>query len=120
MGPPEIGVVVVGPEGRDLKLVTGTPDGDRPELVLVDGVLEQRSGLLGQRRAGQVPVAARPSEKGVSQGPADDIRRMSRAPERSKEVVDRVRDRAAQVVGMAQFRPRKRYVRQASLRSSAR
>jgi hypothetical protein len=108
MRPPEVGVVVVGPERRDLVLVTGSPDGDRPELVLVDRVLEQGGGLLGERRGGQIPVSGRPSELSVSQRPTDDIRRMSRAPERSKEVMDRVRDRAAQVVGMAQFRPRKR------------
>jgi hypothetical protein len=116
----EVGVVVVRPERRDLVLVPRAPDRDRPEAVLVGGVLEQRGRLLGKGGRGKVPIDRRASEERIAQRPTDDVRRVPPAPERSKEVVDRVRDRTDQVVAIAQFRPRKRYVRQASLRSSAR
>jgi hypothetical protein len=120
MRPPEVGVVVVGPECRDLVLASRAPDRDRPEAVLVGGVLEQRGRLLGKGGRGKVPIDRRAPEERIAQRPTDNVRRVARAPERSKEVLDLVRDRADQGVGIAQFRPRKRYVRQASLRSSAR
>ena len=54
---PEVGVVVVLAEGRDLDVaVVGRPDRDRPEPVLVDRAREQR---LDPVRAGvrrEIPV----------------------------------------------------------------
>jgi hypothetical protein len=106
--PPEIGVVMVGPERRDLVLVTVAPDAHGPEPVLVRGVGEERRGLLGEGGRREIPVRNGSSQERVTKRSTNDIRRMSGVPERSEEVLDQVRDRADQVVGIAQFRPRKR------------
>ena len=45
--PPEVGVVVVGPERRDLEDLVVVPDGDRAEPVLVDGIREERDDRSG-------------------------------------------------------------------------
>ena len=44
---PEVGVVVVGPEGRDLEDLAVAPDGDGPEPVLVDGAREELDEPFG-------------------------------------------------------------------------
>ena len=46
---PEVGVVVVGPERRDLEDLVLVPDRHRAEAVLVDGIREERDDRLGQR-----------------------------------------------------------------------
>ena len=102
-------------------------DRDRPELVLVDGAREQLERAFGQRGGGQVPVLRRPAQEAVAERPTDDVRRVATGPERAEQAVDDVRDRAFEVgwgrhVARSgrQFRPRNRYVRHASLRSSTR
>ena len=135
MRPPEVGVVVVGAEGRDLDLADGRvagPDGDRPERVLVDGVVEQRLGLLGPGGRGQVPVPRRHAQQRVAQRAADDPGGVAGRLERGQDVQDRRRDRGGHVrgsigrgrrrrtAGLGQFFPRNRYDRHASLRSSSR
>ena len=55
---PEVGVVVIRPERRDLEDLVVVADGDRAEPVLVDGVREERDDRLGQRPRREVPVLA--------------------------------------------------------------
>ena len=110
--PPEVGVVVVGPEGRDLEDLAVVPDGDRPEPVLVDGVREERDDRLGQRVRGEVPVVRAPAEDDVAQRAADDVRGVAGRPERLEQVVDgagdRVRDGGRPAGRARQLRPRNR------------
>jgi hypothetical protein len=120
MGSPEVGIVMVRPEGRDLVLVTAAPDRDGSEPVLICSVLEERGGLLRKGRGREVPVDRRATEQRIPQRATDDIGGVTVVPQDPQELPDRARDRAGQVAAVAQFRPRKRYVRQASLRSSAR
>ncbi len=61
----EVRVVMVDAEGRDLEVLAIAPDGHRPELVLVDGVREERDDLLGECLRGKVPV--------VGLAPQDDV-----------------------------------------------
>ena len=72
--PPEVGVVVVAPERRDLVLPAATPDRDGPEPVLVCRVVEQRGRLLRERGGGEVPVPFirsrdRPAGQDVAKAP---------------------------------------------------
>ena len=128
MGPPVVGVVVVGTEGRDLDVAdcsVTAPDRDGPELVLVDGPREQARRDLGESRGGQVPVRRRAPLEQIAQGPADHVRGVTFGPECPEEVVDGGGDRRGWIHRGSsrverQFRPRKRYDRHASLRSSAR
>ena len=60
--PPEVGVVVVGAEGRDLEGLAVAPDGDRPEPVLVDRAREELDDALGQCVRREVPVVGRAPE----------------------------------------------------------
>ena len=121
MGTPEVGVVVVGPEGRDLEMLAVAPDGDRPELVLVDGVGEELDDLLGQCLRGEVPVGRDAPEDDVAQRTADDVRRVTGPPDRRQQVVDGSRDRCLDRGRRTrQLRPRNRYERHASFRSSPR
>ena len=130
MRPTEVGVVVVGAEGRDLDLGdvrVVRADRDRPELVLVDGAREQLERAFRRRRRGEVPVLRRPAQEAVAERPADHIGSVATGPERAEQAVDDVRDRAFEVgwgrhVARSgrQFRPRNRYVRHASFRSSTR
>ncbi len=128
MRPAEVGVVVVGAEGRDLDLadvgVLGS-DRDRPELVLVDGAREQLERAFGQRGGREVPVVGRPALEAVAQRPTHHVGRVAGGPERAEQAVDGVRDRLLEfgrhvARSGRQFRPRNRYVRHASLRSSTR
>ena len=117
MRPPEVGVVVVAPEGRDLELIPVAADGDGPEPVLVDGPGEDLEEALGPGVGGQVPVGGRAAKRGVAQGAAHDVGGLVGVPEGLEQRPDGARDRALE---RRQLRPRKRYVRQASLRSSPR
>ena len=129
VGPPEVGVVVVAPERRDLVLGVVPPDGDRPERVLVRGVGEdgERLARAARRSRGPSPSPAWPSAVSRSDPPTTYAAwpACHSAAISSVDVVgnglgDRRRvDRAASG-GVAQFRPRNRYVRHASLRWSAR
>ena len=53
---PEVRVLVVRPEGRDLDDLLAGPDGDRPEAVLVDGAREDVDDPVRQGVRGEVPV----------------------------------------------------------------
>ena len=85
MRAPEVRVVVVAPERRDLVLLALPADGDGPEPVLVDGVGEDRLRLLGQCVRGQVPVVSRPAEQGVAERAADDVGGVTGRPEGPQE-----------------------------------
>ena len=63
MRPAEVGVVVVGPEGRDLECLAVAADGHRAEAVLVDRAGEQLDEPLGPGVGGEVPVGGRPIEQ---------------------------------------------------------
>ena len=115
--PPEVGVVVVAAERRDLVQLAAARHGHRPEPVLVGGLREELQEPFGQRVRGQVPVGRRAAEQHVAQRTADHVAGLARRPERLEELGDRTGDR---VLDRRQLRPRKRYVRQASLRSSPR
>ena len=118
----EVGVVVVGSEGRDLDVghvAVCRCDGHGPELVLVAHGREERLGLLRERGRGEIPVRGEPAQHDVANGPADDVRGMAVGPERLEEVAH-ARGDGGRDVWRGQFRPRNRYVRQRSLRSSTR
>ena len=120
---PEVGVVMVGPEGRDLEWRAVAADRHGPELVLIDGAREQLDELLGTGVRREVPVVWTPIEDDITQRPPDDIRGMPRHPERPKQVVDGAGDGSldrGRRRRIGQLRPRKRYVRHASLCSSRR
>ena len=115
----EVGVVVVGPERRDLEHVAVVADGDRPERVLVDGAgKELDRACSGSASSRQVPVGRSPAQQGVAQRSTHDVRRMPgrRAAHRGLPAGrarpgSRPRRRpAVDRVGLGrQFRPRKRY-----------
>ena len=70
--PAEVGVVVVGPEGRDLEGLAVAPDGDGPEPVLVDGARERarRAARGGRRwRGPSRPGAGRGSGRAATRRP---------------------------------------------------
>ena len=75
---PEVGVVVVGPEGRDLEDLAVASDGDRPEPVLVDGAGKERDDLLGQCIGREVPVGRLSLEDDIAQRTTDDVGRVAR------------------------------------------
>ena len=130
MGPAVVGVVVLDPEGRDLEHLALAAHGHGPEAVLVDRAREQLDDLRRPGVGGEVPVGGRAAEQGVAQRPADDVRGVPVAPQPVEDGADRRRDlgrearrRLAAASGPGtepepQFRPRKRYVRQASFRAS--
>jgi len=121
MRPAEIGVVVVGAEGRDLEMLPAAANGDGAELVLVDRVGKEPDDLLGESLRRQIPVGRGPAEEDVAQGSTDDMRGVAGFADRCEKVVDRRRDRGLDLGRRTgQLRPRKRYERQASLRSSPR
>ena len=128
MRTPEVRVVVVGPERRDLDVLDpgiGGADRDRAERVLVDRAREQTCGHLGQRRRGQVPVLRFAAGERVAQRTADDVRGMAGRPQPVEQVLDGCGERRRWIDRRRtrverQFLPRNRYVRHASLRSSAR
>ena len=113
--PPEVGVVVVGAERRDLVQVVAMPDRHGPEPVLVDRAGHELEDALGQRVGREVPVDGGPPQHGVAQRSADDVGRVATRPEGREQAVDLGRDRRLQgrrevrpVVGRGQFRPRNR------------
>ena len=108
MGPPEVGVVVVGTERRHLVQVTPVADHDGPERVLVDGIREDLEDLVGPRIGGQIPVERRPAEQGVAQRAADDVRGMPGRPQEPHDLVDGTRDRCRERRLVGQLRPRNR------------
>ena len=117
----EVGVVVVGPERRDLEDLAVAADGDRPEPVLVDGAREGLEELFRASARREVPVERLAAQHEVAQRTADEVRRVPGLPERAEQAVDRTRDRLPDVGRRPrQLRPRNRYDRHASLCSSAR
>ncbi len=122
--PAEVGVVVVGPEGRDVEDRPVAPDADRAERVLVDRAGHELDDPLGQCVRGEIPVIRRSTEDDIAQRPADDVGRLSVRPERLEQGTDSRRDRASDGVRPTgrgrQLRPRNRYERHTSLRSSPR
>ena len=131
--PPEIGVVVVAPERRDLVVDPASADRHGAEPVLVCRILEQARRPFRQGRGREVPVARRQPGEDVADGSAHDVRGVARSPQRREQVVHVARESGPDPVLVGhvhivadrrrtgnQFRPRKRYVRQASLCASAR
>ena len=109
---PEVGVVVVGPEGRDLERPVEVGNGDRPEAVLVDGAREQLDDPLRSGVGGEVPVVRRDGRgagRGASRrprsrhGPPREAGRWRRGPRPGS-----VRARRREGVLARQFRPRNR------------
>ena len=121
MRPPVVRVLVVGPERRHLIPIRAGRDEDRSEAVFIDRPVELRLDLRWPGVGGHVPVERLPPEHDVAQRPADDVGRVARGPQPSEELEDGVgrADLHGRPDG-GQFRPRNRYVRQVSLRSSAR
>ena len=115
--PPEVGIVVVAPERRDLVQLTGARHRHRAEPVLIRGLGKELEEPLGQRIRRQVPIGRGASQQHVAQRTTDHVAGLARRPERLEELADRRGDR---VLDRRQLRPRKRYVRHASLRSSPR
>ena len=68
----EVGVLVLGPEGRDLEHVVVAPHRDGAEPVLVDGAREQRDDPLRQRVGRQVPVLRLAAKQRIAQRSAHD------------------------------------------------
>ena len=129
VGPAVVRVLVLDPEGRDLEDPAVPAHGHGPEAVLVDGPREQLDDLGRSRVGGKVPIGRRAVEQRVAQRTADDV---GRVPVATQPVEDRVHGRGdlgreacrrrrgvrAGHRAWPQFRPRKRYILQASFRSS--
>ena len=85
--PAEVGVVVVGAEGRDLDLgdvgVVGAHR-DRAERVLVDGTREQRRASARAVRRWRGPSPWPAGRAGVAQRTAHDVRGMPAGPQRAR------------------------------------
>ena len=81
MRPPEIGVVMVGPERRHLVGRRALADGDGPELVLVDGAREDGEQPIRAGVGREVPVLRRPAEQRIAHRAAHDVRRVPVRPE---------------------------------------
>ena len=113
----EVAVLVVAPERRDRIEVGAGANGHRPERVLVDRPGEQLEEPVRPGVRGEIPVVRRPTEERVPNRPADDVGRATGRPEGPQQLVDRSGDRARDA---GQLRPRNRYVRHASFRSSER
>jgi hypothetical protein len=62
VGSPEVGVLVVAAEGRDLEDVALAPDADRPEPVLIGGSGEDLEEAVGACVGGEVPVGGGTAE----------------------------------------------------------
>ena len=119
--PPEVVVVVIGPEGRDLEDLARLPDRDGPEAVLVDGARKELDQAFGACVRREVPIGREPVEGQVAQRAADDVGRVTGRPERPEQAIDGGRDRVPDDDRTPrQLRPRNRYERHASLCSSAR
>ena len=103
--PPEVGVVVVAPERRDLVELPVAWHRHRPEAILVGGLGEDLQQPLRQRVGRQVPVGRRTAEQHVAQRAADHVAGLPRRPERLEELGDRTGDG---VLDRRQLRPRKR------------
>ena len=85
---PEVGVVVVGPEGRDLVDRVALADRDGPELVLVDRAGEDGEEPVRSRVGREIPVLGRPAEERVPDRAADDVRRVAVRPQPLHERAD--------------------------------
>ena len=90
---PEVGVVVVGPERRDLEDLAVAADGDRPEPVLVDGAREELDEPLGRASEARSQSSGRRPRSDVAQRAADDVGGVAGRPERLEQVADGGRDR---------------------------
>ena len=123
--PPEVGVVVVGPERRDVEDLAVAPD-RRPSRT---GSRRRRPGSSSTIRSGRASDArsqssgVRPRTTSRNEPPTTYAATTGR-PERLEQGADGCRDRAVDGVRPAgrgrQLRPRNRYERHASLRSSPR
>ena len=128
VGPAVVGVLVVDPEGRDLEDAAVPAHGHGPEAVLVDGAREQLDDLGPVARRWQGPsrpacgraarrAASRPRRRPRARGDA-----AGRGPPRTVAGTSAVGGppprRPGRAPRLAQFRPRKRYILQASFRSS--
>ena len=121
MRPAKVGVVVIGAEGRDLEERIVLARGHGSEPVLVHGAREQLEDSVRARIGGEVPVGGLTPEQHVTERPADHVPGMSAGPQALECRHDGFR--RVDVHGgrpADQFRPRNRYRRQASFRSSAR
>ena len=133
----EVGVVDVRPEGRHLVGATVAADRHRSEAVLVERIGEDCLDLVRPRVRGQVPVRGRALQEIVPKRTAHDVRAVTGRPEGVHQLPDRLGNREPRFEGVPQplaaragrrfphgrprqFRPRNRYDRQASFRSSAR
>ena len=92
-------------------------DRDGPEAVLVDRAGKGRLDLSGRASVARSQSCGRSPEQRVAQRATDDVGREALGVERLDELADRRRN--VEPLG-GQLRPRNRYVRQASLRWSAR
>jgi len=116
---------MIGPKGRDLEHVAAVADGHRPEGVLVDGARKQRHDLIGERARGEVPIRGGPVEEDIAKRSSDGIRGVPGAGQCGQDAANGMRDSSRDPLRSfdalaRQFRPRKRYVRHASFRSSVR
>ena len=78
---PEVRVVVVGPERRDLVDRVALADRDRPELVLVHRAGEDCEEPVRAGVRGEVPVHRSAAEERVTHRAADDVRRVAVRPQ---------------------------------------
>ena len=111
MRAPEVGVVVIPPERRDLVLDAVALDGDRPEGVLVDRPGEEGLDLFRPGVGREVPVMRRSAEQDITERTADDPGRSPVSFEDPEDRLDRRRDPARErEVDLVrdQLRPRKR------------
>ena len=111
MWPPEIGVVVVRAEGRDVVDLDAAAHPDRSEAVLIRRVRDQFLDALGEGIRGEVPIDRDPPAEHVPERAANHIGRVPVRPERLEQLDDGPRDRRPDrrlVVGAGQFRPRNR------------
>ena len=84
--PPEVGVVVVAPERRDLVLVAARADGDRPEPVLVDGAREERrASAPGSASVARSQSSARRPSSASRSEPPTTYAGVAGGPERPEE-----------------------------------
>jgi hypothetical protein len=91
MWPPEIGVLVVGAEGRELVDIAALADRNGPEAILVDGAGEELDEPVGAGIGGQVPVGRLAAEEDVPERAPDDVTGMARRPQPFEDSEDRVR-----------------------------
>ncbi len=115
MRPAEVGVVVVGPKGRDRDVIElrTRAHGDGTELVLVERAWEQLERPFRQRRGREVPIEGGPTQQRVAHRSTHHVRGVPAGPQRAQEAVDGVWDRAFEfgrhvARSGRQFRPRNR------------